>query len=231
MSENSQKMGEPSQIQDELDLVEFAANPDPRCPCVLVLDTSASMDGPPITAMNTGLQVFQADILKNTLAQRRVEVAVITFGANGAEIVQDFVTAGQFDPPKLRAEGSTPIGDAINLALDLVHERKATYKAAGIAYYRPWIFMITDGQPTDDWHSAAERVRQEETAKGVAFFAIGVENANMEILSQLSVRAPLKLRGLEFAELFVWLSQSQQRVSASKPGEQVALLPPGWAEV
>ncbi len=223
MSENLQ--------QDELAMVEFAANPDPRCPCVLILDTSASMDGAPIAALQNGLQVFQADIRKNTLAQRRVEVAIISFGPNGAEVSQDFVTAGQFEPPVLKAEGGTPIGDAINLALDLVHERKTTYKAAGVAYYRPWVFMITDGQPTDDWQGSAQRIKLEETNKSVAFFVIAVEGANMEMLEQLAVRKPLKLRGLQFAELFVWLSQSQQRVSASRPGDQVALLPPGWAEV
>ena len=224
-------MSEDVSKADELTMVEFAANPDPRCPCVLILDTSASMDGAPITAMNSGLQAFQADIRKNTLAQRRVEVAVINFGSNGAEVTQDFVTAGQFEPLTLKAEGSTPIGDAINMALDLLQERKATYKAAGISYYRPWVFMITDGQPTDDWQGAAQRIKQEEARKSVAFFAIGVEGANMEILEQLAVRKPLKLRGLQFAELFVWLSQSQQRVSASRPGDTIALLPPGWAEV
>ena len=91
--------------------------------------------------------------------------------------------------------------------------------------------MITDGQPTDAWEDAAQRVRNEENNKSVAFFTIGVEGANMELLRQIATRQPLKLKGLQFTELFVWLSQSQQRVSASKPGDQVALLPPGWAEV
>jgi uncharacterized protein YegL len=231
MSKDPNKAAKFEDVQDELALVEFAANPDPRCPCVLILDTSASMSGLPIAALNGGLQTFQQDISKNTLAQRRVEIAIVSFGAGGPEITQDFITAGQFNPPHLQADGSTPIGGAIHLALDLLHERKTTYKLAGVPYYRPWIFMITDGQPTDAWEDAAQRIRNEENNKSVAFFTIGVEGANMELLRQIATRQPLKLKGLQFTELFVWLSQSQQRVSASKPGDQVALLPPGWAEV
>lgn len=216
----------------ELDsAVEFASNPDPRCPCVLLLDTSSSMGGAPITAMNDGLQAFQHDIQQDSLAQRRVEVAIVTFGNGGVQTVQDFVTAGEFQAPTLTPGGNTPMGAAINAGLDMVRARKATYKANGIAYYRPWIFMITDGEPTDDWQTAAARVRAEENANGIAFFAVGVEGANIEHLKQIAVRPPVKLSGLQFVELFVWLSRSQQRVSSSKVGEQTALPPIGWSAV
>lgn len=210
--------------------IEFASNPDPRCPCVLLLDTSASMGGAPLAALNAGLRAFQVDIQGDPLAQRRVEVALVTFGGT-VQTVQDFVTAGQFDAPTLIAEGATPLGAALDQALDMVRARKATYKANGIAYYRPWIFLLTDGEPTDSWQQAAGRVRAEEAANGLAFFAVGVEGANMERLAQIAVRSPLKLVGLQFVELFVWLSRSQQRVSSTKVGDQTALPPIGWAAV
>ena len=55
---------------------------------------------------------------------------------------------------------------------------------------------------------------------------------NLETLGRLGTRAPLKLRGMAFDELFAWLSASQSRVSASNPGDAVALpAPTGWAEV
>lgn len=54
----------------------------------------------------------------------------------------------------------------------------------------------------------------------------------MEILKQISVRAPLKLQGLKFRELFMWLSNSMKSVSRSSLGSNVKLLPPsGWADV
>lgn len=215
------------------DSVEFADNPEPRCPCVLLLDVSGSMGGDPIQQLNEGLRVFKDSLMQDDLAAKRVEVAIVTFGGS-VTVAQEFVTVDQFTPPTLAASGGTPMGSAMLQALDLVRDRKADYKAHGIAYYRPWVFLITDGAPTDGaiWQSAAQRVKQEEQNKGVAFFAVGVAGADMGVLSQLSTRQPLILQGLKFAALFEWLSKSTQSVSHSKVGEQVPLQPPtGWAVV
>jgi uncharacterized protein YegL len=213
------------------DVVEFVENPDPRCPCILLLDTSASMSGAPIEALNQGLRTFQTDVRQDDLAKRRVEIAVVTFGQGGVQTLQDFVTVDQFEAPHLSAGGVTPMGNAINLALDMLQKRKEQYKSAGILYYRPWMFMITDGAPTDQWQQAAKRVHKEEEARGMAFFAVGVANADMKTLAQIAVRQPLLLEGLKFTELFLWLSQSQKRVSASQVGEQIALPPAGWSTI
>jgi uncharacterized protein YegL len=123
------------------------------------------------------------------------------------------------------------MGAAIHRALDLVRDRKEEYRANGVAYYRPWVFLLTDGAPTDEWQSAAQRIRAEEAANGVAFFAVGVADADIRTLEQIAARTPIRLQGLAFREMFLWLSQSQKRVSASKVGEQTALPPVGWAAV
>ncbi len=216
------------------DAVEFAENPEPRCPCVLLLDTSGSMNGPAIDALNAGLRSFKDELVKDTLAAKRVEVAVISFN-NEVTLVQDFVTVDQFDPPTLNAGGMTHMGAAINRALDIISARKAQYRQNGVAYYRPWVFMITDGAPQGEPETlveqAAQRIHTEENDKRVAFFAVGVENADMGRLASLVVRTPVKLTGLNFVEMFVWLSASMQRVSQSRVDEQVALPPPGWGTV
>lgn len=214
--------------------VEFAENPEPRCPCVLLLDTSASMQGVPIDALNDGLMAFRNDLIRDELAKKRVEVAIISFD-NQVKIMQDFVTADQFEPPALTAQGQTFMGTAINQALDLIAARKSEYRNNGITYYRPWVFMITDGEPQGEadrvTEQAARRIQEEENRKQVAFFAVGVEGANMDRLGQIVPRTPLKLRGLDFREMFIWLSASMQTVSHSKVDEQVALPPPGWGSV
>lgn len=213
-------------------VVEFASNPEPRCACVLLLDVSGSMSGRPIEALNEGLRAFADDIATDPLARQRVEVAIVTFGHGGVQTVQGFLTAGQFEPPTLRSGGGTPMGEAIERALDMVDNRKRDYKANGIAYYRPWVFLITDGEPTDSWDDAATRVHEAEEANALAFFAVGVQGANIDVLRRIAVREPIRLEGLRFVELFVWLSQSQRSVSASKVGEQTALPPvDGWASV
>ncbi|MEE8465988.1 MAG: VWA domain-containing protein [Dehalococcoidia bacterium] len=216
------------------DAVEFAENPEPRCPCVLLLDTSGSMQGAPIEALNRGLQTFKDDLMRDPVAPKRVEVAVVTFD-NDVTVVQDFVTADRFEAPRLESKGMTHMAAGINTALDMIQARKDRYNQSGVPYYRPWVLMITDGRPQGEMPDfvdlAAQRIQEEEATKRVVFFGVGVEGADIPILSEIVVRTPLRLRGLNFNELFVWLSRSMHAVSDSKVGDQVALQPPGWAVV
>lgn len=213
--------------------VEFADNPEPRCPCVLLLDTSYSMSGEKIVELNRGLETFAEELRSDAMAAKRVEVAIVTFGP--VQTVQHFVTADEFWAPTLDADGDTPMGAAIERAIGLVEERKATYKNNGIGYYRPWIFLITDGAPTDDVHAVTAAIQAGEDAKSFRFYSVGVTEADMSCLARISVRDPLKLRGLSFGKLFVWLSDSLSSVSRSQPGEAVPLTnptaPSGWAVV
>ena len=63
-----------------LDQAEFADNPEPRCPVVLLLDTSGSMQGAPVQELNGGLRAFSDALKSDRLASLRVEVAVVAFG-------------------------------------------------------------------------------------------------------------------------------------------------------
>jgi uncharacterized protein YegL len=229
-----------------LDQAEFADNPEPRCPVVLVLDTSASMNGAPIRELNEALTVFASALQADRLASLRVEVAMVTFGGRvqviglaGStknltyEAQNAFVTVDRFSPPRLETSGNTPMGEAVTRALGLLRERKEIYRQAGMDYFRPWLFVITDGKPTDaNWEAAAQQVKEEESRKGVTFYGVGVENADLEVLKKFSeARPPLKLKGLAFGELFQWLSKSLAVVAHSRPGEQAPLPPVGWGVV
>ena len=209
---------------------DFASNPEPRCPCILLLDVSGSMSGRPINELNAGLVTFRDELLADPLALKRVELGIVTFGP--VHVEQPFTSAANFFPPILCAQGDTPMGAAITKALDMVEERKREYRANGISYYRPWIFLITDGAPTDEWQAAANKVFRGEEDKRFAFFSIGVQGADMKTLAQISVRQPLPLQGLQFRELFSWLSSSLRSVSRSTPGTEVVLeAPKGWTSV
>ena len=180
--------------------------------------------------LNQGVRTFRDELLRDHLATKRVEVAMITFGP--VKVESDFHTVPNFHPQELPITSDTPMGEAIERGIALVAKRKKEYKDAGIAYYKPWIILITDGAPTDDFLKAAAMVREGETSKSFAFFAIGVEGASMDTLAQISFRAPIKLKGLMFREFFMWLSASMKMVSSKNPGSAVNLLPPsGWSEL
>lgn len=232
-------------VADLLEQAEFADNPEPRCPVVLLLDTSGSMLGDPIAELNSGVKELENELKGDPLASLRVEVAIVTFGGevtaldvrsgDGAvpfDAAQAFVTVDQFSAPSLTASGETPMGEAVERALVLIRERKHVYKQNDIDYYRPWLFLITDGEPTDlSWEATADQARQEEERKGVMVFPIGVQGANLTKLGRFSNRPPVLLNGLDFRELFKWVSKSLSAVGASRPGDQVPLDPVGWGSI
>ena len=219
-------------------------NRDPRVACMLLLDTSGSMSGQPITELNAGYAALRTGLNEDPLARKRAEIGVVTFGGS-ARIAVPFSEARDLEGTTFSPGGGTPMGAALDLGLDQVISRKQTYKDAGLEYFRPWLMIITDGAPTDGaaFTQAAARAKEFEAKKGVAIFPIGVQGADMNVLSEISAREPLQLAGLQFVELFLWLSASLGAVSQSKPGasdeeiagneaaEQIPLPAPTWAHV
>ena len=215
----------------------LASNPEPRCPCVLVLDTSGSMGGEAIRQLNEGVQCLVEELSRDGLASKRVDLAIIQFGSS-VQLACDFTPPTAMQPPVFAAEGPTPMGEAVVRACAAIESRKEDYRQAGIQYYRPWIFLITDGEPTDlhsvDWGRAVSFVREGEAAKRLLFFGVAVQNANQETLDLLCPpsRPSVRLQGLRFPELFRWLSASLKSVSNSIPGAQLQLPSPnGWTTI
>jgi uncharacterized protein YegL len=208
--------------------VAFIDNTEQRTPLVLVLDCSSSMDGEPIEQLNQGLRLLEEELKSDVIAAKRVRVIVIQFGGNDrASVAGDWQDAMDFTAPRLEANGTTPTGQAVDLALSRIEDEKQRFKRAGVAYTRPWMFLMSDGHPNDRWESAAERCRQAEQANRVAVFPIAVgAGAAVDSLGAFSnkgVAGVKQLQGLKFQELFLWLSASMKVVSQSRPGGQVQL--------
>ena len=191
------------------------------------------MQGRPISELNEGLVQLHDEVMADALAAKRIELAIVSFGP--VQIESEFRTVDSFTPPKLSAGGDTPMGAAIEVGLEMLARRKEAYRQNGIPFYRPWVFLITDGGPTDHWQTAARVVHEGEEQRKFMFFAVGVEGANMQTLAQIATREPLKLQGLRFRDLFKWLSNSLVYMSRSTPGQEIPLVNPtapgGWATV
>ncbi len=231
--------------------VEFAENPEPRCACVLLLDCSSSMNSgtfgelhqSSIVQLNEGIKELKRQLEDDDIASKRVEIAVVKFATN-AEVISDFTTVDGFNPVELRADGATSMTEAIELAANMLEARKKDYKQNGIAYYRPWMFLITDGAPTDkDGYclsntdprlvKAIKTLHNGVNAKQFTFFAVGVDGADMNTLSKLSPnKPPAKLKDNKWSEMFEWLSTSLVSFSSSSMDQKEVSLPPaGWASV
>jgi uncharacterized protein YegL len=214
--------------------VDYNGNPNQRTPCVLVLDASGSMDTigasgkTRIQALNEGVKVLEQALRDDDAAFTRVQLAIVSIGGpgNDAEVMMDWTDVANFQAFPLKSGGTTPLGKGLQLGLDLVEEGKQNLKAAGISYTRPWMMVITDGDPTDEsllWSTAARACEAAEASKRVEIFCIGVEGANLQTLSEISAKPPLMLDGVKFRELFIWLSSSLSAASRSRPGDNLAL--------
>jgi uncharacterized protein YegL len=208
--------------------VALVDNTEQRTPLVLVLDRSGSMAGEPIAALNQGLKLLEQELKADAIAAKRVRILVVQYGGyDEAEILDDWKDAMDFVAPVLEASGTTPTGLAVDLALEKIEEEKRSFKQAGVAYTRPWLFLMSDGQPTDEWENAADRCRAAEQANKVAIFPIAVgEDAETNAMGQFCNKGAAnvkRLDGLKFKELFLWLSASMKVVSQSRPGGQAQL--------
>ena len=211
-------------------------NPQPRCPCILLLDCSMSMQGVPLRELTEGVRQFMRDLQDDDCARFSVEPAVITFGGD-VMLAVDFtpLSAGFVDVPEFVACGETPMGEALNQGLRLLDERKQLYRGHGLPYFQPWMVLLTDGQPTDSIDVAVSRLQALYRQRELVFFGVGIgAAANMRALARICPpdRPPKRLVELRFRELFTWLSQSLGQVSrsAGNPAFVSEKLPPtdGW---
>jgi uncharacterized protein YegL len=192
------------------------------------------MAGNPINELNEGLKILEQELKNDDTAAQRVQLMVIRLGDNDTvEILTDWTDAIDFSAPRLEANGVTPLGSAMRMAIEKIEEQKENYKDHSIPYNRPWVFLITDGNPTDlDWENAAAECRKAEADGKVSIFAIGTADADFEALKKFSGRSPVKLDGLKFKELFVWLSRSASSGSkASQDAEMQMEAPSDWGTV
>ena len=191
--------------------------------CVMLLDTSGSMStNDAIGKLNAGLKAFKDQTMSDKTFDERtkacIDIAVVTFGGS-VKLVQDFVAVSNWNPPTLSAAGGTPLGGGIDLSLDLIAKQKLRYNELGTPYFRPWVFCITDGAPTDDYSMAAQRLKQEEDATKVLGYCVGVDGYDKQkMCGVFNPKRIFELSGLNFTALFEFVSSSLTQIRNSGDG-------------
>lgn len=211
---------------------ETPSNYEQKCLCVLCLDTSYSMQGAPIDSLNQALQDFADAIRTDGVAKNRIEISIITFDSS-VECIQEPALINEMQMPSLQVRGTTKLVDGMRLAINKVEERKQYYRNQGVPYYRPFIVLMTDGQPDrdQDVNGLSNEVAAAINNRKFSLFAVGTGGADMATLNKISSPTPaLTLNGLNYPAFFDWLSNSLSEVSRSGSNEQVKFAPvDAWA--
>ena len=195
------------------------SNPAVRCPVILLLDTSKSMKGEPIKELENGLCQLITEIQDDIAALNSVELCIVTLDEN-ATIQLPFTPASDLVPRKLglKAEGGTFTGKALSRAYEQISVRRKMYAENGIFSYAPWIVLMSDGKPGDQWQAPAEKLLKLTKRLQMQYIGIAIgDKANTKIMREMvpAEPGPLNLSHVQFKEFFRWLSDSLSAVSCS----------------
>ncbi len=201
-----------------------------RLPVYLVLDVSGSMHGEPIEAVRNGMQMLASTLRTDPYALETAYLSVIVFDEKARQVVP-LTELTAFQPPTIEAGSTTSLGDALRVTKDCIARevQKTTAEAKGD--WKPLVFLMTDGQPTDDWEKGWAEFRTVKT--GMVIACAAGPNANTTVLKQIT-EAVVSLDTADSSTIgafFKWvsasISTSSQKVDLTKSeSSNISELPP-----
>ena len=144
-----------------------------RLPVYLLLDCSGSMYGEPIEAVKNGVQVLVSTLRQDPYALETAYLSIITFDSS-AKQVTPLTELSSFQQPTIEANGCTALGEALSLLANRVDQEVTKTTAEQKGDWKPLVFIMTDGVPTDDLN------------KGLAEACAAGQGADTNVLKQIT---------------------------------------------
>jgi len=205
-----------------------------RLPVYLLLDTSGSMRGEPIQAVNNGLKVLVGALRQDPYALESVHLGIITFDLEAREIFPltplDQVQVPEIEVPQA---GATFLGAALELLLQCADRDVKRSTAEQKGDWRPLVFIMTDGSPSDlqMYRDCVPQIKGRNFGNIVACAA--GPKAKLDVLREVAnhVVCMDTLDSAGFSQFFKWVSASVAAGSTSAGVTSPTDLPPPPPEV
>lgn len=206
-----------------------------RLPVYLLLDTSGSMSGEPIEAVKNGVQIMIGSLRQNPQAIETAFISVITFDSVARQIIP-LTDLASFQMVDIKATGVTALGDGLKLVASKIDSEVAKTTTEQKGDWKPLVFIMTDGIPTDDWQAGLAEFKKRKTAFTVACAA--GSGADTSILKQVTdnVVSLDTADSASIGKFFLWVTasigvSSSKVEEAGKEVQGLNELPPPPAEL
>lgn len=205
-----------------------------RLPVYLALDNSGSMYGEPIIAAKNGVQALISTLRSDPYALETAYISLITFNSSAQQVVP-LTELASFQMPEIKAEGCTALGEALELISEKIDTEvtKTTEEVKGD--WRPLVFILSDGEPTDDIRHGVEEFKKRKCGTVVACAA--GQLANTDTMKRITENV-VKLETVDSTTIksfFKWvsttISTSSKAIEEVGPAATIGTLPPPPPEV
>ncbi|MSU32181.1 MAG: VWA domain-containing protein [Pedosphaera sp.] len=186
-----------------------------RLPVYVLLDCSESMIGPGIEGLGSAVKAMLRELRRNPQALETVWLSFVTFDSEARQVMP-LTPVADVQIPSLQVRPGTSLGGALRLTIESIRKEVKCTTVTEKGDFRPLIFLITDGQPTDEWRSVIKELDTGTKTRPANIYAIGcgadVDLAQLGEITDIVLQLD-KVNADGFAKLFVWLSASVHSAS------------------